>query len=212
MSISNNARGHGRAIIYVLVALACLGAGLISARLLMDRSIELRAAAVFPDPRPIVEFELRKASGGTFRRADLEGRWSLLFFGFTNCPDICPDTMSMLAGAMDSLELMRRENLPQVVFISVDPERDSGDALERYVTWFNPEFLAVTGNDAQLQALTRQLGIVYYRGAADPATGMYEVEHSGSVLIIDPQGRLYGRFGPPIDSDDLVADLFRLTS
>lgn len=202
----------GRAIIFALVALACIGAGLFAARALMERSVELRAAAVFPEPRPIPEFSLETAAGEAFRRTDLEGRWSLLFFGFTNCPDICPDTLAALAGAMESLTLMRRETLPQVVFISVDPDRDHGETLEEYVSWFNPEFRAVTGGDAQLQALTRQLGIVYYRSAADPDTGAYTMDHSGSVLIIDPQGRLYGRFAPPIDPDDLVADLFRLTS
>jgi len=205
-------RQSGRIFLVVVTLILATAAGLIAASQLMQRSGEWRAAQLFPTPRPIADFRLETASGEEFRLADLQGQWNLLFFGFTNCPDICPDTLAMLAETMQRLDLMRREEHPQVVFVSVDPERDRGDLLGEYVSWFNDEFVAVSGDDRQIEALTRQLGIVYFREAPDEATGFYNVDHSASVLIIDPQGRLYGRFAHPLDPELVTADLFRLSS
>ncbi len=203
---------QGRIFLVAIVLIAALTAGLVASRYMIDRTQDLRAAQLFPTPRALTDFQMETAAGEPFTRADLEGRWSLLFFGFTNCPDVCPDTLAMLAQSMDQLRLMRREDLPQVVFVSVDPERDQSELLEDYVQWFDPEFVAVTGAEEQLQALTRQLGIVYWREQPDENTGFYNVDHSAAVLIIDPQGRLHGRFGHPLVPEDVVADLFRIST
>lgn len=204
-------RQDGRVFLLAITAILALVAGLIFANSVMQRSADWRAAQLFPTPRVIADFELETATGERFSRADLKGQWNLLFFGFTNCPDVCPDTLAMLATSMDQLGLMRREEKPQVIFVSVDPERDQGELLEDYVNWFNADFLAVTGNEAQLQALTRQLGVVYFREAPDEQTGFYNVDHSASVLIVDPEARLFGRFAHPLVPDDVTADLFQLT-
>ena len=204
-------RQDGRIFLLAITAILALLAGLIFANSVMQRSVDWRAAQLFPTPRVIADFELETATGERFTRADLKGQWNLLFFGFTNCPDVCPDTLAMLAASMDQLALMRREEKPQVIFVSVDPERDQGELLEDYVNWFNADFIAVTGNEAQLQALTRQLGVVYFREAPDEQTGFYNVDHSASVLIVDPEARLFGRFAHPLVPDDVTADLFQLT-
>lgn len=203
---------RGRIFLILVIMVAAIAAGLVASRFMIERTQDLRAAQLFPTPRALTEFRMQTAAGEPFTRASLEGRWSLMFFGFTNCPDVCPDTLAILAQSMEQLRLMRREELPQVVFVSVDPERDQGDLLEDYVAWFDPTFLAVTGSEEQLQALTRQLGIVYWREAADEQTGFYNVDHSAAVLIIDPQGRLFGRFGHPLVPADVIADLFRISS
>ena len=202
---------NGRIFLAVLVLVVALAAGLIAGHQVMQRTADWRAAQLFPNPRLVADFELYTASGERFSRADLEGQWNLLFFGFTNCPDVCPDTLAMLARSMDQLELMRREEKPQVVFVSVDPDRDQGELLADYVAWFNDDFIGVTGSDAQLLALTRQLGVVYFHETPDEQTGFYNVDHSASVLIVDPQGRLYGRFAHPLEPDAITADLFQLT-
>lgn len=202
----------GRVFLIVITLVVAMAAGLILASQMMQRTGEWRAAQLFPSPRPVADFKLETAAGEAFSLANLEGQWNLLFFGFTNCPDVCPDTLAMLAQSMNQLEMMRREERPQVVFVSVDPERDQGELLGDYVSWFDSEFVAVTGDERQIEALTRQLGIVYYREEPDEATGYYNVDHSASVLIIDPQGRLYGRFAHPLDPEQVTADLFRLTS
>ncbi len=205
-------RSRGRVVLWILVGLAFAVLGMITAREWLTQTAQPLAMSVFPKPRPLAPFVLFDGHGEPFDQHQLEGRWTLMFFGFTHCPDICPNTLGQLAEAMRRLEEMRRDNRPSVVFVSVDPSRDHGTALTEYVHWFDSSFRAVTGTDEELQRLTRQLGVIYYRDTPDPDTGYYAVDHSGMVLVFDPQGRLYGRFAQPIDTDDLVADLFRLSS
>jgi protein SCO1 len=209
-NLSPSRRQAGRIFLIVIVMVLAIAAGLITANQMMQRTAEWRAAQLFPTPRLVADFELQTADGQAFNRSNLEGQWNLLFFGFTNCPDICPDTLAMLASSISQLELMRREETPQVIFVSVDPARDQGELLADYVSWFNPGFVGVTGDERQLQALTRQLGIVYFHEQPDEQTGFYNVDHSASVLIVDPQGRLFGRFAHPLVPEEVTADLFQL--
>jgi len=202
----------GRAFLMVVTAVLALAAGLILASQIMQRTADWRAAQLFPTPRVIADFELETATGERFTRADLQGQWNLLFFGFTNCPDVCPDTLAMLAASMDQLALMRRDVKPRVIFVTVDPDRDQGELLADYVGWFNADFVALTGSDPQLRALTRQLGVVYFHEEPDEQTGFYNVDHSASVLIVDPEARLFGRFAHPLVPEDVTADLFQLTA
>lgn len=200
----------GRIFLIVVIALAAIATGLVVSSVLFDRSQELRAARAFPEPRPMPEFELHDASGEALTSEDLQGQWSLMFFGFTNCPDICPDTLAVLGAAVDDLENMGASSKPQVVFVSVDPARDDGEALGDYVRWFDEDFIGATGSEEALESLTSELGIYFALDEPDPDSGFYTVDHSASVMIIDPQGRIYGRFAPPFDRQDIAADLFAL--
>lgn len=208
---SQPARQQGRVFFIFIVLVLAMGAGLIVSNHMIQRTADWRAASLFPTPRALSDFELRTAEGERFTRANFEGQWNLLFFGFTNCPDVCPDTLAMLAQSMRQLEMMRREEKPQVVFVSVDPARDDGELLADYVRWFDQDFVAVTGEEDQLEALSRQLGVVYFFEEPDERTGFYNVDHSAAVLIVDPEGRLFGRFPHPLTPDDVTADLFQLT-
>jgi protein SCO1/2 len=199
----------GRIFTIVVLGLAAICAGVVVSSMLFDRSQELRAARPFPEARPLPEFELQKGQGGTLTPDDLRGRWSLLFFGFTNCPDICPDTLAVLDAVKDNLETMKAAEQPQVVFVSVDPGRDDAEALSEYVTWFDESFIGATASPEALDELTRQLGIFFSLEEPDES-GFYTVDHAGSILIVDPQGRLYGRFPQPLDRQAIAADLFAL--
>jgi len=201
----------GRIFLIVVIALAAIAGGIVVSSMLFERSQELRAAQAFPETRPLPDFELRTAAGGELTHADLQGQWSLLFFGFTNCPDICPDTLAMLHSAISSLDTMGATSKPQVIFVSVDPGRDDAEALGEYMRSFDPDFIGATGGEEQLRKLTRSLGIYFALDEPDPDSGFYSVDHSASILIIDPQGRLYGRFSPPLDHQAVAADLFALT-
>ncbi len=203
---------QGKALIIVLVAVAAMLGGLTASRFLLQEPVEFRAASMFPEPRQLQPFELVDGNGQPFTEADLTDRYTLVFFGFTNCPDICPDTLNQVAEAKRRLELMRVEqsNLPRVVFVSVDPERDEGQAMLDYVTWFDDDFKAITGSDEALQELTRQVGALYVRMAPDES-GFYSVDHSGMIVIIDPEAQMIGRFAQPIDTESMVADLFELS-
>lgn len=200
----------GRIFTVVVLALAAVAAGILVFSVLFDRTQELRAAQPFPEAQPLPQFELRTAAGEALTPQDLTGRWSLLFFGFTNCPDICPDTLAVLDAAIEDLDTMGANNRPQVVFVSVDPQRDDAEALAEYVRWFDEDFVGATGDEAALKSLTEQLGIYFSLDDPDPQTGFYTVDHSASILIVDPQGRLYGRFAPPLDRQAIAADLFAL--
>lgn len=203
-------RQTGRIFLMIVIALAAIATGIVVSSALFDRTQELRAAQAFPEARPLPDFELRTAEGETLTPADLEGRWSLMFFGFTNCPDICPDTLAVLDAAIESLDTMGATSKPRVVFVSVDPARDDAEALRDYVRWFDEDFVGATGDDEVLKSLTRDLGIFYALDEPDPDTGFYTVDHSASILIVNPEGRVYGRFAPPLDRQAIAADLFAL--
>ncbi len=169
----------------------------------------LKAALLYPVPRALPAFKLAGADGRPFTLEDWRGRWSLAFFGFTHCPDVCPNTLAVFKQVWSALGNAGRTGRVRFDFISVDPERDTPDKLAAYVAWFNKDFGAATGSDEELTALTRALGLVYAR--VPDANGSYTIDHSAAVVIIDPQGRQVGLFRPPFVAETIVADLLALT-
>ena len=193
---------HAPVWIAVLVAVA-VGIGVA----LRERSREppvLRAGTVLPEPRALPDFALVDQAGRPFDRARLEGRWSLLFTGFTHCPDVCPTTLALMA------ELNRRvarDDL-QFVFVSVDPERDTAEAVARYLTHFDAALVGATGARTEMERLTAGLGLAQVRnpGSADE----YTVDHSTAFVLIDPEARLAGYFSAPHALGALADDLQNL--
>ena len=169
--------------------------------------MQLASGTALATPRGIGAFRLTDQQGREFTPEALRGGWSLVFAGFTHCPDACPTTLAML-DAMD--ERLRADGgAVQVVFLSVDPERDTAGRLAEYVGHFNPRFVAVTGARAEIDALCRDLGIAYVR---NPGAGAdYTVDHSAALVLIDPRARVAGYFSPPHDPTALAADLAALT-
>jgi len=167
------------------------------------------ALIVLPEPRVIADFALVDHNQQAFTLESLRGRWSLIFFGFTHCPDVCPSTLYDLQMVHKSLRQNMGEELPvhQILFVSVDPERDTPEKLGQYVSHFDPDFIGVTGNQQQLAPLTRQLGIAYRIEPHEPGSMQYGVDHSVSILVTDPQGRLHGVFPAPHDASRMVQDL-----
>jgi protein SCO1/2 len=167
---------------------------------------------VLPDARVITDFRLADHHSQPFTLADLRDRWSLIFFGFTHCPDVCPGTLFELQKVKENLEqqLQAETEQPQILFISVDPERDTPAKLEQYLAYFDPGFIGIVAEPAQLQPLTRQLGIAYRVEDHEPGALQYDVAHSASILLTDPQGRLFGIFTPPHDAAKISADLMAI--
>jgi protein SCO1/2 len=155
--------------------------------------------------RPVPSFELADHRGRPFGREQLQGRWSFMFFGYTHCPDICPMTMAVLAQATQEIVSRDPDADHQVVFVSVDPQRDEGEQLARYVTYFNPEFVGVTGPKDQIDALTLPLGIVYAQ-VDNPNGGDYLVDHSGSILLINPRGEVEALLRAPHTPETIATD------
>jgi len=167
---------------------------------------------VLPHARVIADFRLTDHHSQPFSLTGLRGKWSLIFFGFVNCPDVCPGTLFELQKVNETLQqaLQAATDLPQILFISVDPERDTPAKLEQYLSYFDTGFIGITGDQVQLMPLTLQLGIAYRIEEHDPGTPQYDVAHSASILLTDPQGRLYGVFPTPHDAAKISADLLAI--
>jgi protein SCO1/2 len=168
----------------------------------------LQAAVLYPNPLPVAEFSLLRTDGSAFSEADLRGHWTIAFFGFTHCPDICPTTLATFKQVWAELARQGVTDQVRFLFVSVDPDRDTPEKLASYVEFFNREFVAATGPDEQLNRLTRSLGLLYVRDP-DPAGG-YNVDHSASSVIIDPEGRRAGLFRPPFMAEQISSDILTL--
>ncbi len=154
-------------------------------------------AVLWPEPRQLTAFELSEAGGGALDLARLKDKWTLLFFGYTSCPDVCPMTLSVMKAVYDSLaEKPEIQAKTQVVFISVDPDRDTPEHISEYVEYFDKSFAGFTGSIEAIDALTLQLSAGYIKDEPDEH-GAYQVNHTGSIYLIGPKQRVHGAFSPP---------------
>jgi len=152
-----------------------------------------------PEAMPLEAFSLTDQQHRPFTLDRLSGKWSFLFFGYTACPDVCPTTLTEMANIADILAGEEWGDDAQFIFVSVDPERDDLDHLREYMAYFNPAFIGLTGSQAQLETLTKQLNILAIRNDASSA-GDYQINHTSSILLIDPKGRWFASFSPPVDA------------
>jgi len=196
-------------LLVISVAVLGLAAGATAWRIYsVPSSPEYDRLIVLPEPRIIADFALTDQSGMPFSLEDFKGHWSLLFFGFTSCPDICPNTLFQLKQARQLMaEHAKAEDLPRVYLVSVDPERDTPEKLDSYLDYFDPAFFGLTGADEQLKALAFQAGIAYFVEPHRAGDLEYNVDHSASLLLLDPQGRLYGVLPSPHNAEQIADDI-----
>lgn len=145
---------------------------------------------LFDAPREIKNFSMTNHRGDAVDLEALKGQWSIVFFGFTTCPDVCPTTLSVLAEARRGME-GDLERSPQIVMVSVDPDRDTPEKLSQYVPAFHPEFIGLTGSFDETVALAEQVNVAFGK-VPGPQPGSYLVDHTGSLILIDPEGRYAG--------------------
>ncbi|MCH7822175.1 MAG: SCO family protein [Proteobacteria bacterium] len=184
--------------------IAMLTGAWLSYRLLVPPPMP-RTATVFPAPAELPEFSLLDQYGKPFDRQAFAGEWSLVFFGFTHCPDICPLTLQVLASARKELSDAGHEPLPRIIFISVDPERDTADVIGQYVAHFSDDIVAIRGELDELRKLTSGLGIFFEKSPVD--SDDYSVDHSSAVLVINPQGQFHALFSAPHKAGNFSHDL-----
>lgn len=176
-----------------------------------SQPIKLEAGTWFGDQaRALPDFELIDQNSNRLVRDDLRGKWQLMFFGYTHCPDICPTSLQTMADMVKAIDDRDVSNTLQIVFISVDPERDSPEILKAYVEYFNPEFIAATGTVADLNRLTRSIGVSYSIDRANVDQLSYEVAHSSAFVLLDPSVQFAGIFGAPHDSQAIAKDLTKI--
>jgi protein SCO1/2 len=173
--------------------------------------IQLATGTYLSPERALPDFSLIDQRGQPFGPRDLDGHWSLVFFGYTNCPDFCPTTLATLAAMEKNLRATGTATRPHVVFISVDAKRDTPQQLAKYVPYFDPEFLGVTAADQPtIEALARKLGVAV--ALTPTAGGGYTVDHSAEIFVVDPTGKLAAVLTGPFTPDALQADFDRIVA
>ena len=162
--------------------------------IMSKEELQINGAIVLDKPRIFSDFELTDHRGEVFKLDRMKGIWTIVFFGFTHCPDICPTTLAMLNETYSKLKDSEKEKL-QIVMISLDSERDTVEKMAEYVPYFNPEFTGVTGNKHLIRRLTAELNVAYNQV---PLSGDdYTVDHSTQLVLINPMGHYHGFFKAP---------------
>lgn len=209
---------HRKVLPFILIIVAAFGISLW----LWQQQTEVNTSAVnakvvapdiqgsiYQQAKPIADFRLTDANGEAFTVDDLKGRWSILFFGFTSCPHICPANMLQLTRVYVDLQQSQtagmNDELPQVVFVSVDPQTDKQHRLKEFIGHFDSSFQAIGGSDEQLAPLEQSLDISHQAGKPKPS-GFYFVDHSNLLHLIDPEGRVVADFAPPFTQNGLRDD------
>jgi len=196
-----------RAPIFAGIAIVAILAGAMSAQFMRTQPpvFNLSNGTVLPKARALPDFQLLDSSGQAYTSAQLHGHWSLLFFGYTSCPDICPTTLSTLAQIDKQLADLPAAKHPQVVFISVDPKRDTPTQVGNYIQFFSPAFIGLTGEQMQIDQLTQAMGVPVE--IHDQGNGSYTVDHAATLFLLDPQARMTAVFSPPHQVEALARDL-----
>ena len=184
---------------FLLVGIVAVGVYLFS------KPATLRGTAYTEPYPPAPDFELTRSGGESFRLSEARGDIVMLFFGYTSCPDICPTTMAELKTALDRLGEEKAENV-KVVFVTVDPERDTPERVQEYVDHFDQEFVGLSGSEQELAQVWNGYGVFRQKVEGTSAAG-YLVDHTARVTVIDQDGNL--RVSYPFDApvENIVHDL-----
>ena len=207
-----------RNILIVLVIALAAGLGLVASQHWSGRAEApagptLETVRLFPQPRELPPFALQQSDGTQLVPGELHGHWTLVFLGFTHCPDVCPTTLADLSRAQKDWESLPQARRPRVLFVSVDPERDSPDRIGEYAAFFHRDTLAATADIPSLEAFARSLSLVFMKvPAADGAPAdAYTIDHSAALAVLDPEGRMAGVVQGPLEPAAIAADLAALT-
>ncbi len=207
-------RSHGKLIGLLLLFVAAIVGfviyfGVIKPQQQYHARAQVKIDGVFlPAPKEITDFNLTDNKGNAFTKENLKGRWTMMFFGFTNCGYVCPTTLSALNKMYQSLQKDLSENqLPQVLFISVDPDRDSIKRINSFVSSFNANFIGARAEIEELAALEKQLNIAVVK-MMPPGKGKdrYNIDHSAEILLFNPDGKLQAYFSFPHEAPQMIKD------
>jgi protein SCO1/2 len=160
--------------------------------------------SVIDPPAPAPDFALRDQRGQVFRLSDQKGKLILLYFGYTSCPDVCPTTLAVLKRTR--MQLDRQAEQVRVVFVTVDPERDSAERIGAYLGAFDPTFVGLSGTEPELEPIWRAYGVYRQKQPGSSALG-YTVDHTARIYLIDAQGQLRLTFPFGITADDIAPDV-----
>ena len=165
-------------------------------------------ATELPEPRPLADVRFVDKSGAPARLSDFKGDYTLLFFGFTNCPDVCPLTLSLLAQVRADIASRAPKLTPRVLFVSVDPSRDTPERITAYLNGFDPEFAGVTASDADLEPLLAMLGVAVEKHEHGGAS--YNVVHNSAIYVLDANAEWIAVSTAPHDPTIVASDYLRI--
>lgn len=198
----------------LIVGAISLGVGVWLSKLKQQQTAAIPedlSATVLDKPRTLSPFKLVDHHNKPFTQDSFKGQWSYLFFGYTHCPDVCPLALKVMQVAWKSIPKTDAVGHPvKMYFVSVDPDRDSSKLLKDYVTYFNPEFVGLTGDADQIDIFTNQLGILYGFEDREKDSENYLVNHSAQFLLINPKGQLQAVISPPHDAAKIAAELEKI--
>lgn len=186
------------ALLMTILALSSMATGVWFAKK-DDNKVEISAlkpqviqGAIYPNAKKLNDFALLNQDAQKISRNDFLNHWSLIFVGYTQCPDVCPTTLTLL-NQVNEMMLKQNMQAPKIVFLSIDPQRDTPDVLKPYVEYFNKNILALTGDITEINKLTQQLNAVFRKaegGSGDINNDDYLMDHSSALMLINPQGGL----------------------
>ena len=206
-----------RTTVYILIAALAAGLGLWAAQGWFATPAstwpKTEAVRLLPQPRELPAFSLQQSDRTQLVPGELKGHWTVVFLGFTHCPDICPTTLAELAQAQKQWAALPDSTRPRVLFVSVDPERDTPDRIGEYAHAFHRDTLAATADVPALEAFAKSLSLVFMKvpPAAGAPADQYNVDHSAALAVLDPQGRMAGVIQPPLAPKTIATDLLTLT-
>ncbi len=175
-----------------------------------NESFDFQTMLLYPEQKSFSGFTLIDKDKKEITNDSFKGHWTLLFFGYTHCPDVCPTTLSELQKTFKILDNNNLKSLPKVLFVSVDSERDTPDQLKEYIHFFNKDFNAATADKANILSLASQIGVAYHISDHKQGDLNYDVDHTAAVFLVNPEAHLYGVFRSPHDANKIAMDLTSL--
>lgn len=184
------------AVAFMVIVLSLFMNKILQPRILSDQQLRANGAIEFDTARIIRDFNLVDQNNQPYTLDALKGKWTLIYFGFTHCPDICPTTLMQLSKVVNSLEPEIKANT-QVLMVTADPARDTPEKLKIYIEHFNKDFNAITGEFLAVKRLAGDLNVAFNKVMLD--NGDYTIDHSGNLILINPHGHYHGFFKPPFE-------------
>ena len=174
---------------------------------------QTQAVRLFDPPRTLPDCSRLESGSSELLPGELKGHWTLVFLGFTHCPDVCPTTLAQMSVAQKAWESIPESTRPRVLFVSVDPERDSPDKIGEYAHGFHKDTLAATADVPALENFAKSLSMVFAKvpAPAGAPENQYSMDHSASMAVLDPQGRMAGLVRPPFEPNVIARDMAALT-
>ncbi len=190
-------------ILFMVMVIVGFAHKVTQPRVLPESELKMNGAYVFPSSKPLKAIALKTSMGKSFSKEQLDNKWSFVFFGYTYCPDVCPTTLLKLKQLKALLADTRFAADTQFIFVTVDPARDSVEQLSKYLHYFDPEFIGLTGDFMKIHSFASQLNMAFQKSSSGEKD--YLIDHSGYLALIDSNGEYHAFFKPTKRTGSIMA-------